>query len=70
MRQLTGIWLKFIGGREASRWSAERILKDQTQRFSWEVMAQAADVEPVYFTGEMVRPCSFPCELRDAKQRT
>lgn len=52
--------------REASRWSANRILQDQSPLFVLDNIAQKPEAEPVYFTGEMVGAYSPPLVTRTA----
>ncbi|KAL0631620.1 hypothetical protein Q9L58_009514 [Maublancomyces gigas] len=55
---------------EASRWSANRVLQDQSPLFVLDNIAQKPEAEPVYFTGEMVYPWMFDdyAELRKVKE--
>ncbi|KAF8918203.1 alpha/beta-hydrolase [Mucidula mucida] len=43
---------------QASRWSASRTLNSYPQ-FSWSLVKNLADTEPIYFTGEMIFPNMF-----------
>ncbi|KAH8813568.1 alpha/beta-hydrolase, partial [Flagelloscypha sp. PMI_526] len=54
---------------QAPRWSASRVIEKYPQ-FSWEHVKNLTDLQPVYFTGEMIIPEMFDdyAELRPLKE--